>query len=324
MNEKRKYNIPIFIPHLGCPNSCAFCNQKKITGRETEITPDDVREIIEKSLETIKENSEVEVAFFGGSFTGLNKELQIEFLKVANEFFPRINGIRLSTRADYIDEEEIYILKKYNVTAVELGVQSTDEDVLRKNLRGHSFSVVKRAAELLCENGFELGLQMMVGMYGSDFEKDIKTAKDIISLKPKTTRIYPTVILKDTKLEELYKKGEYVPYTVEEAVRCAKEICLLFEENNVTILRMGLHSSEELESGAIVDGPYHPAFGEMVKSLIIRDRIEKEILKAGIRNCEFKVRIDKKELSQLMGQKKANYNYFMEKYKVRIVPETGE
>ena len=320
MEEKRKYNIPIFIPHLGCPNSCAFCNQKKITGRETEITPAEVREIIKKSLSTIKENSEVEVAFFGGSFTGLNKELQIEFLKVANEFFPSINGIRLSTRADYIDEEEICILKKYNVTAVELGVQSTDEDVLKKNLRGHSFSVVKKAAELLNESGFELGLQMMVGMYGSNFEKDIKTAKDIISLKPKTTRIYPTVILKDTKLEEFYKKGEYVPYTVDEAALCTKEICHLFEENNVTILRMGLHSSEELESGAIVDGPYHPAFGEMVKSLIIRDRVEKEIIDAGLKNCDFKVRINKNEVSQLMGQKKANYNYFIDKYNVRIVP----
>ena len=164
----------------------------------------------------------------------------------------------------------------------------------------------------------------MIGMYGSDFEKDIKTAKDIISLNPKTTRIYPCVILKDTRLEELYKKGEYVPYTVEEAVFCAKEISLLFEKNNVAILRMGLHSSEELDSDAIVKGPYHPAFGEMVKSLIIRDKVEKEIIAEGIKDCDFKVRIRKNEISQLMGQKRANYKYFIDKYNVRIVPETGE
>ena len=322
--EKRKYNIPIFIPHLGCPNSCAFCNQKKITGKETEVTPSDVRGLIEKSLATVKKDSEVEVAFFGGSFTGLEKGLQVEFLKVAGEFFPDISGIRLSTRADYIDEEEIKLLKEYRVTAVELGVQSTDEEVLEKNLRGHSFDTVKKAAKLLTENGFELGLQMMIGMYGSNFEKDIKTEKDIISLNPKTTRIYPCVILKDTMLEDLYKKGEYVPYTVEEAAYCAKEISLLFEANNVTILRMGLHSSEELDSDAIVKGPYHPAFGEMVKSLIIRDRVEKEIIDAELKNCDLKVRIRKNEISQLMGQKKANCKYFLEKYNVKIVPETGE
>jgi len=314
----RKYNIPVFIPHLGCPNDCAFCNQKKITGRDTDITFDDVRKLISESLSTVKENSETEVAFFGGSFTGLDKELQKGFLSVANEFFPKIHGIRLSTRADYINEEVVEMLKAYNVTAVELGVQSTDEDVLKKNLRGHSFDRIKKASELLKSYGFELGLQMMIGMYGSDFEKDIKTALDIISLNPATTRIYPTVVLKDTKLEEYYNQGIYKPYTVEEAAECAKSVYRLFEENNITVLRIGLHSSDELENGAIVAGPYHPAFGEIVQNLIYRDKIEEDIIKNNISDSDYIVEVKNKDVSKAVGQKKSNTNYFKNKYNVNI------
>lgn len=321
MNSRRKYNIPIFIPHRGCPNDCAFCNQKKITGKDTDVEVCDVINIIEESLKTMDENSEKEVAFFGGSFTGLDKRVQEEFLKAASSFFPKINGIRLSTRADYINEEIIALLKNYGVTAVELGVQSTDEDVLKKNLRGHGFSEVKRAAELIKNAGFELGLQMMLGMYGSDFEKDIKTAEDIISLKPDTTRIYPTVVLKDTKLEEFYKKGLYTPYTVSEAAECAKEVYLRFKENNVTVLRMGLHSSEELDSGSVVCGPYHPAFGEMVFSLIYREEIEKEIIEKGLRDTKATLFAQEKEMSKITGQKKSNLKYFKDKYNMDLKVE---
>lgn len=322
--KKRKYNIPIFIPHLGCPNDCAFCNQKKITGRDTEITFSEVRQIISDSLKTVEENSEIEVAFFGGSFTGLEKDLQKGFLSVANEFFPKISGIRLSTRADYIDEEIIGILKEYNVSAIELGVQSTDEDVLEKNLRGHGFDTVRGAAKLISDNGFELGLQMMIGMYGSNFEKDIKTAEDIILQNPKTTRIYPTVVLKGTKLEEYLKCGLYTPYTLDEATECAKEVYKLFVKNGVTVLRMGLHSSEDLQNDAIVAGPYHPAFGELVKGLIYREKIEDEILKKGILNCEYTVPCKSREVSLIIGQKRCNYNYFKDKYNIILKTEVED
>jgi len=323
-NKVRKYNIPIFIPHRGCPNDCAFCNQKKITGIDTEVTVDDVKKLIEESLDTLEENSCIEVAFFGGSFTGLDKNVQREFLKAAGKFFPRISGIRLSTRADYINEEIISLLKEYKVTAVELGVQSTDEDVLKKNLRGHGFSEVRRAAKLIKDAGFELGLQMMLGMYGSDFEKDIKTAEDIISLSPETTRIYPTVVLKGTKLEEYYNEGKYKPYTATEAAECAKEVYLRFKENNVTVLRMGLHSSEELDKGSSVAGPYHPAFGEMVFSLIYRDEIEEEIVKRGFSDCALAIEADKREISKIIGQKKSNIKYFKEKYGIDLSIEETE
>lgn len=324
MNNIRKYNIPIFIPHRGCPNDCAFCNQKKITGVDTEVSAESVKDLIAKSLETADENSVIEVAFFGGSFTGLDIETQRGFLKTAGEFFPRVKGIRLSTRADYINEEIINLLKEYGVTAVELGVQSTDVDVLCMNLRGHGFDEVKRAAKLINEAGFELGLQMMLGMYGSDFKKDIKTAEDIISLNPKTTRIYPTVVLKGTHLEKLYNEGAYTPYTIEEAVECAKEVYLKFKESKVTVLRMGLHSSEDLDSGSVVAGPYHPAFGEMVFSLIYRDEIEKEIIKMDYSDCKLTLIADKREVSKIVGQKRSNINYFRAKYGIDVCIEERE
>lgn len=322
-NKKRKCNIPIFIPHRGCPNACAFCNQKKITGVETDITPDAARELIKKSLETIGEG-DAEAAFFGGSFTGLDFELQKKFLAAANEFYPKISGIRLSTRADYIDEKIVDMLCEYNVTAVELGVQSTDPDVLEKNLRGHGFEDVKKAAELIKGKDIELGLQMMIGMYGSTPGKDIKTAEDIISLKPQTTRIYPTVTLKGTKLEEYYKNGLYKPYSLEEAVEVSKEVYKRFENAGVTVLRIGLHSSEELEDGSVVAGPYHPAFGELVFSRLCRDEIEKEIVGGGIRNCEYMVYAKPSEVSKIIGQKRCNAEYFKEKYNVslKVCPET--
>lgn len=315
---KRKYNIPIFIPHLGCPNSCAFCNQKKITGVCTDVRCEDVKDIISKSLLTAEEDADIEVAFFGGSFTGLDKNVQIAFLKTANEFFPKVRGIRISTRADYINEEVIDILKKYGVTAVELGVQSTDKEVLRKNLRRHGFKEVQKAAELIKKAGFELGLQMMIGMYGSDFEKDKKTAEDIISLKPQTTRIYPTVVLKGTKLEEYYNKGIYTPYTLEEAAECAKDIYLSFIKNGIKVIRMGLHSSEDLNGGSVVSGPYHPAFGEMVFSLIYRDGIEEKILKDKLLNCRMEIFAGRGETSKIIGHKKSNLLYFKQKYGVDL------
>lgn len=319
MNQKaRRCNIPVFIPHLGCPNDCVFCNQKKITGQETEVTPEDARRLIADALATIPDGTETEVAFFGGSFTGLEVGLQKRFLEVACEFFPWISGIRLSTRADYINENIVELLKEYNVTAVELGVQSSDDGVLKKNRRGHGFEAVKGAAALLNKNGFELGLQMMLGMYGSDPEKDIKTARDIIALKPKTTRIYPTVVLKGTRLEQLCINGEYKPYTLDEAVHCAKAVYELFSESNVTVLRMGLHSSEALNSGAIVQGPYHPAFGELVKGLIYRERIERKITTEGVSDCELILSAKKNETSVILGQKRCNYNYFKEKYNITL------
>ncbi len=316
----RKYNLPIFIPHRGCPHDCVFCSQRKITGIDTEVTPAQVRKMIEDFLKTIKKDgSTAEVAFFGGSFTGLEYATQEEFLKTAAEFFPQIDGIRLSTRPDYIDENIIALLKKHGVTTVELGVQSTDEQVLQMNSRGHSFDSVKTASKLIKDAGITLGHQMMLGMYGSTPEKDMQTVKDIISLKPVCVRIYPVVTIKGTALEDLYDSGKYQPYTVEQATELAKQAVLEFQNAGIEVIRIGLHSSEELESdGNVVAGPYHPAFGELVDSLIYRDLIEEEIKKAQPQGGEFVYICPTSDVSKVIGHKGMNKKYFYEKYGIRL------
>ncbi len=316
----RKYNLPIFIPHRGCPHDCAFCSQKKITGVDTEVTPNEVRNLIKTFLKTIEEkDSLVEVAFFGGSFTGLNLKVQEEFLKVATEFYPKVSGIRLSTRPDYIDDDILNLLKKYNVTTIELGVQSSDNEVLFMNDRGHDFESVVKASKLIKENGISLGLQMMVGMYGSNPEKDKKTVRDIISLSPSCVRIYPVVTLKGTTIEKYYKNKTYVPYTIEEAAEISKFAVAEFRKHGIDVIRLGLHSSSDLEEdGNIVAGPYHPAFGEIVESLIQRDVIEDEILKNKITSGEFEFCCKKSDVSKSVGHKKMNAVYFKEKYNISL------
>ena len=309
----RKYNLPIFIPHLGCPHDCAFCNQRKITGAGSDITPPKVEGMIESYLKTTEKNSKVEVAFFGGSFTGIDITLQEEFLRTANKFRDRIDGIRLSTRPDYISKEILDLLEKYNVTEIELGAQSSDDEVLLKNRRGHTFSDTVNSARMIKERGFSLGLQMMIGMFGSNEEKDIKTARDIIDLKPDSSRIYPTLVLKGTALAQM----DYEPYSLEKAAEVASKIIEMFSENDIKILRIGLHESRDLQDGSVLKGPYHPAFGEIAQGYIWRRKIE-----GMIKNGEFdgKVFCKASEVSKVVGHKKMNKNYFYDKYKIEIKP----
>lgn len=321
----RKYNLPIFIPHRGCPFDCVFCNQRKITGVDTDVTPDYVKDRISEFLKTIKkENSTVEVAFFGGSFTGMDLSVQEEFLKIASEFGSVIDGIRLSTRPDYITADVIKLLSKYNVTTVELGVQSSDDVVLQCNNRGHSFDDVIKATQMIKKAGINVGHQMMLGMYSSNPDKDMKTVRDIISLKPSCVRIYPVVTLKDTALEKLYLDGAYVPYTTTKAAEIAKTAVCEFRKNNIDVIRIGLHSSDELDSdGNVVAGPYHQAFGELVESLIYRDKIEDMILKDALKDCELEFVCPKGEISKAVGHKKMNKEYFCDKYNIKLKIKEG-
>ena len=316
----RKYNLPIFIPHRGCPHDCVFCSQRKITGVETEVTKEEIRTLIKEFLSTInKENSSVEVAFFGGSFTGLPMSLQKEFLEVAAEFYPRISGIRLSTRPDYINDEILDLLKSYNVTTIELGVQSSDDEVLNMNNRGHNFESVVRASRLIRGKGIGLGHQMMLGMYGSSPEKDKKTVKDIIELSPDCVRIYPVVTLKGTALEKYYNDGVYEPYSIDQAAFLAKEAVVAFRKADIDVIRLGLHASEELDDGVtVVSGPYHPACGEIVESLIFRDKIEKQLLGNGAKDGKIQFFCEKSEVSKAIGHKKSNKIYFKEKYNTEL------
>ncbi len=322
----RKYNLPIFIPHRGCPHDCAFCSQKKITGIDTDAKPSDVRNLITTFFSTVdSEDYSVEVAFFGGSFTGLDLKTQEDFLKVAAEFYPQISGIRLSTRPDYIDEAVIALLKKYGVTTIELGVQNSDDSVLNMNDRGHNFNSVVTASRLIKESGISLGLQMMLGMYGSNPIKDRQTIEDIIELKPDCVRIYPVITLKDTKIHRYLDEGKYIPYTIDLAAKLAKEAVIKFRENDIDVIRIGLHASEDLEGdGNIIAGPYHPAFGEIVESLIYRDRIENEFLSRDINKGEIKFFCPAGDISKAVGHKKMNKIYFKEKYGAELKVFAGE
>ena len=277
------YNIPIFVPHKGCPFDCVFCNQKHITGTQDEVTRDTVKNTIKEYLKTLpREDSYIEAAFFGGSFTGIERDLQELFLSTAYEFVKlgEIDGIRLSTRPDYIDEEILDRLKKYGVTTIELGVQSLDDEVLKLSGRGHDSSVVKKSVKLIKEYGFSLGLQMMTGLLGDTNEKSLKTADDIISLRPDFVRIYPTLTVKDTHLEKLYNEGKYKPQTVDEAVELCKELMIKFQKADIRVIRVSLQTTDEISpGGSIVAGPYDAQFREIVESEIYLDKIIKKIKK---------------------------------------------
>lgn len=206
---KKEYIIPIFVPNLGCPNDCTFCNQKKISGEQKQVTAEDVRKTVEYYLKNFKDDSKyVEIAFFGGSFTGIDKDKQIELLEAANEFIKskQVSSIRISTRPDYIDRKTLKLLKKYHVKTIELGVQSSNDYILKKSKRGHTFKDVVKASKLIRFYGFTLGHQMMVGLPESTEHDEINTARDLIKLKPKIVRIYPVLVIKGTELAREYSK----------------------------------------------------------------------------------------------------------------------
>lgn len=304
----KTYNIPIFVPHRGCPFDCVFCNQRRITGEQNAVSAEDVRNIIEEHLATLpKENRRIEAAFFGGSFTGIPIDEQSELLAAAHEYIEKglINGIRLSTRPDYIDRSILDNLKKYGVTTIELGVQSMDDDVLRAANRGHSAEDVEKAVSLIREYPFTLGLQMMTGLPGDTPSKSLYTAERIIALKPEIVRIYPTLTIKDTFMEKLYLSGKYIPQTLDEAVELSKKLLLMFEANNITVIRIGLQSTDEIsEDGSVVAGPVHSSFRELVESSIYYD-----IIAESLRNCSCRyaeVFVNPREISKAIGNKRKN------------------
>ena len=272
--SKKHYIIPIFVPHEGCVHNCVFCNQNSITGISEVIDAKYTKNTIKAYLETINRTEEtvIEVSFFGGSFTAIDINKQRRLLKVAREYKEKglIDFIRLSTRPDYIDDFILTNLKEYKVDTIELGVQSLDEEVLKRSARGHSEEHVRKASKLIHEYGFTLGHQVMLGLPGDTFEKDIKTALKVVEMKPKICRIYPALVIKNTPMEKMYEQGIYKPYTLEEAVEISKELYNIFTKNNIEVIRIGLQPTEEInEGGELVAGPFHPAFRELVESKII-------------------------------------------------------
>lgn len=282
---KKHAIIPIFIPHLGCPNDCVFCNQRKITARTAAPSLDDVRATIEEWLTTLSDAEEVEVAFYGGSFTGLDIEEQSAYLAVADEYLKegRITGIHLSTRPDYIDREILDNLKKYHVSTIEIGVQSFDDKVLKASNRGHTAEDVYKACDLIKQYGFRLGIQLMIGLPGDTLEASIFSAKEAAKIKPELARLYPTIVLDDTRLLEMYNEGSYKALSREEAVHRTAEMYKILDNTGIYIMRVGLKSTDIIgDGGAINGGTYHPAFRQLVEGEIMRERIEAELGRLGL------------------------------------------
>jgi histone acetyltransferase (RNA polymerase elongator complex component) len=313
----RHYNIPVFIPELACPFRCVYCNQYTITGNHKAPTAIEVDQIIRRHLTTIlRQGGRAEVAFFGGSFTGLSIHQQNEYLQVVKPFIDKgeIHGIRISTRPDYITEEILSNLKTGGVTSIELGAQSLDDDVLRQSGRGHTVNTVVEASAQINNYDFELGLQMMTGLPGDTDEKAAKTAKLIISLKAATTRIYPTLVIRDTPLATLYLKGMYIPQNLEKAVDLCAELYNTFSQAGVKVLRVGLHPSESFYTGdTLLAGPFHPAFGELVQTKVWHDRLKNISPQAG--SDVISIKVHPGELNAAIGHKAVNKRWLQNSFK---------
>jgi len=312
-------NIPIFIPHLGCPNQCIFCNQRYISGT-LQFDESEVERSINQVLRSVSEDCECEIAFFGGSFTGIDRELMIRLLDTAQKYVDsgRVIGIRMSTRPDYINEEIVFILKKYSITFVELGIQTMNDFVLEKLKRGHKCSDTVNATKILVKNGIKFVGQMMIGLPYATPEDEIYCAEMICKLGASATRIYPTLVFKHTELEMLTVDGTYMPLSIENAVNRSADVLDVFVKNNVECIRIGLCESDNLHSvDTFYAGPNHPSIGEMVKSALYLKKIESQIEDKKI--CLVDIICPVGAVSQIVGNKKKNTSYLKKKYGIKAI-----
>ncbi|MBR0323159.1 MAG: radical SAM protein [Bacteroidales bacterium] len=309
----KHYNIPIFLPELACPYRCVYCNQFSITGLNDIVKAEDVKSIIDSHLASFKEEQRfVEVAFFGGNFTGLPIQMQNDYLEAVQPYLDKglVNGIRCSTRPDYISYHRVQEIKRYGMRNIELGAQSTNDEVLKHCRRGHTYNDIAEASQIILSQGITLGLQMMIGLPFDTEEKDFQTAKDIVSLGAKETRIYPCIVVKDTELETMYRNGEYQALTIEEAVKRSAKLYSYFTENQVKVLRIGLHTSDELDSEAYVAGPYHKNFAEMVFSYIWKEKLTN--IKTESKNII--INVPESQINHAIGWKGENKKLLLERF----------
>ena len=306
---KKHINIPIFIPHLGCPNTCVFCNQRTISGVQS-FDISDARRQINEALATVGPDVEREIAFFGGSFTGIDRELMISLLEISHEYLQSglVNSVRCSTRPDYINEEILDILESYGVGTIELGLQSTSESVLARSKRGHGFDIEREACRLIVERGISLVGQMMIGLPGSTLEDEIATARFIIDAGASGARIYPTVVFTDTELCSMARSGEYIPLDLDDAVVRSAAVFKLFCDAKIKVVRIGLCASENLSGeDTYFAGPNHPALGELVlgETYYMSIKNQLDILKPE-KDKTIIIRVAKGQTSKAIGQKKKN------------------
>lgn len=317
--------IPVFVPHLGCPHDCAFCNQRRISGHMKPATAQDVRDAIESAVALTPDVQSRQLAFYGGSFTATPARHQEELLEAAQPYLKNgdISSIRLSTRPDAIDDEVLARLKKFGVTVVELGAQSLNDDVLRLSARGHDAQSVVNASRMIKSAGFDLILQMMTGLPGDSDATCVETAEKIIELKPNGVRIYPTVIVRDTKLYDMWLAGEYKEHTVEDAVRVCAKIVPLFERASIPIIRMGLNPTDDLSGGGAVGGAYHPALGELVYSRIMLNSA-REMLHGTKPGSRVIIGVNRSDVSKMTGQHRCNLSALKDEFSlkdIKIRPE---
>lgn len=301
-------NVAIFVPHEGCPHRCAFCDQRAISGTMRPPSAQEVRQACTTAKNSLGSRVvAAEIAFFGGSFTAIDRGYMECLLREAQACVRELGfmGIRCSTRPDAVDGEVLSLLKRYGVTAVELGAQSMDDEVLCANWRGHTAKQVEQAAGLIRGHGISLGLQMMTGLYRDTEKKAYDTALKLCALEPDTVRIYPTIVMRGTELARLYEAGRYRPQTVDEAAALCARCLVLFSQRGIRVIRVGLHASRELEHGMLA-GPYHPAFHELCQSRMLLERVRAQIDAKGIAPGDVLVKIHPKNLSKLLGQHKKN------------------
>lgn len=317
MSSIKHKTIPIFVPHLGCPHDCIFCNQRKITGVH-EFDLSGVRKSIDDALSTMSEETKPEIAFFGGSFTAIDRDLMIDLLKIANEYLGRglISSIRCSTRPDCIDDEILAILKKYDLKTIELGVQSMSDKVLEASMRGHTADSTAFAVSKIISNGFDFVGQMMIGLPMSTPEDEIECARFIAGSGAVGARIYPTVVFAETGLERLMLGGLYEPLSVEDAVERSANATEIFIERSVKLLRIGLCETDSLHgSDGAVGGALHPALGELCLSRIFRRKICRFLDDMNIYpGASVEVTVPSGTLSKAIGQKRSNKEFLLDKY----------
>ena len=326
-NKKEQYTIPIFIPHKGCPNNCVFCNQKKISGQLTDVTAQDVEDKIEEYLKYYSNSKKkIEIAFFGGSFTGIPMDKQIEYLEVANSYVKKglVDAIRISTRPDYINRNILDTMKKYNVKTIELGVQSMDNEILTLSKRGHTALDVVNASKLIHEYGIVLGHQIMIGLPGSTRESEVYTIKECLKLQPQQLRIYPVYVIPDSELYSMYENSEYKPLSINEAVKRCKAVIHECQKTEISIIRLGLQSTDEITAkNSQLKGPVSDNLAEYVMASLVKDKIEKEIKDRKIDDGKLIINVLKKYVSICIGPKKINKIYFENKYNIKFIVKGG-
>lgn len=312
--------IPVFVPHLGCPNDCVFCNQRRISGHTEPATAQTVKTAIENAAALFPKGTKRQLAFYGGSFTAIPVAEQTALFEAAKPYLDdgTISSIRLSTRPDAIDAETLARLKKYSVQTVELGAQSLCDNVLWLSNRGHTAKEVEEAARMVKQAGFELILQMMTGLPGDTDESCVETAKRIIALHPDGVRIYPTVIVRDTELYDMWRAGTYKEHTVSDAVRVCAKITKLFDEAGIPIIRMGLNPTEDLSGGDAVGGAYHPALGELVRSRMMLDKAV-ELLDGIEPDKRVILGVNKSDVSKMIGQHRCNAEALKTQFKLKSI-----